>query len=489
MLAIKDSAAFIAHATSSVAGLTALLTGLLILTAPLQPGLLKHDAYRSVCLICFLALMAGHYLKRAEPIRVSRRYVLSATLLSAWGLITSLWSSTPDQALLFALLPPILFLAIPLLAGSWQLHPWGSALSLAAATICIFSLDSLHIISSWLTNDIPYRMPTTNFIRPYLFYNSRDANQFQTLLIWSSLPCLIKGLDAPQRWLNRSLFCAGLLIPAQGMFLILASRGDGALFALFTGSLMSWLLLRREHSQILAWFAFALGLGAATFLIMNLNIGPGDLFGDVVTRNLNEFKPSSGRLRSWIAHIHSMMSNQLWLGAGYRAIPHESGVCGPHNILISLSYFLGVPGLALTGLWVSSMRWSTSGAAHPIRVLAPGLFSALLVYQMVDEIWGFAPSFVLLGIALAMAYPMETTSINQTSSTFKLERSVSLGGLALITAFFISARVEPFINGQPARQSCMMGFISPQLQEKIPKGIVRYQLLPDATTSFTPVRP
>jgi len=486
---IKNNSAFIPHAASSIAGITTLLTGLLVLTAPLQPGLLKHDAYRSVCLVCLLALMAGHYLRRAEPIRLSRRYVLSATLLSAWGLITSLWSSTPDQALLFALLPPILFLAIPMLAHSWQQRPWTSVLSLAAAALCIFSLDSLHIISSWLTNDIPYRMPTTNPIRPYLFYNSRDANQFQILLIWSSLPCLISGLEAHQRWRNRVLFYAGLLIPAQGMFLILASRGDGALLALITGGLMSWLLLRHEHSQALALFGLALGLGAAIFLILNLSVGPGDLFGDVVTRNLNEFEPSSGRLRSWLAHIHSMVSNQLWLGAGYRAIPNGSGLCGPHNILISLTYFLGIPGLILTGFWVSSMRWSTAGAAKPIRVLAPGLFSALLIYQMVDEIWGFAPSFVLLGIAMAMACPVETTSISEASTTLRLKRSASLLGLALITAFFTAARVDPFINGQPARQSCMMGFISPQLQEKIPRGTARYQLLPDVNTSFTPVSP
>ncbi|WP_136989029.1 O-antigen ligase [Synechococcus sp. UW140] len=472
---------------SSVSGVTALLTGLLLLTAPIQPGLLKHDAYRSVSLICFTLLMAGYYLKRAPSIRVSKRYALSAALLSVWGMVCALWSNSPDQALLFALLPPLFFLAIPILADSWHHHPWASGFSLAAAALCLFSLDSLHIISSWLTSEIPYRMPTVNPIRPYLFYNSRDANQFQILLIWSSLPCLIKGLQTPNGWIKRALLSVGLLIPAEGMFLILASKGDGALLAVLAGSITSWLLLRHKHSQALAWFGLALGLGTAAFLILNLSIGSGDLFGDLSARSAQELDPSRGRLRSWLAHANSMVTYQLWLGAGYRAIPTGSGLCGPHNILVSLTYSLGLPGLGLSALWASSMRWSTPKAALPIRVLAPGLFSALLIYQLIDEIWGFAPSLVLLSIVIAIACPLATESVAQKATTIELSRSIALIGLGLVTAFFVAAKMDPFIQGQPARQSCMMGFISPHLKEKIPKGIKRYQLLPDETTSFKPV--
>ena len=474
---------------SQVCALTGLLTGLLLLASPIQPGLLKHDAYRSIALICLTALMAGHYLRRAEPIGVSKRYALSAGLFSAWGLITAAWSSTGDQAVLFALLPPIFFLALPILALSWRQHPWISALSLASAACCLFGLELLHILGSWASGDAPYRMPNWNWIRPYLFYNSRDANQFHILLLWSGLPCLIAGLQNTKKRFQALFLGAGLLIPALGLFLILASKGDGALLALFAGSITSWVVLRKDHARALALFALALGLGAALFLILNLTLGQGELFGDMVSRNANEFDATSGRLRSWLAHGASMFNNQLWLGAGYRAIPTGSGLCGPHNIVVSLAYSLGLPGLGLAALWVRSMRWSQHNVVIPIRALAPGVFTALLVYQLVDEIWGFAPSFVLLSILLAMACPIETGSQASPKRVWTFQRGMALLGLALITSFFVAARMEPWINGQPARQSCMMGFISPHLQKQVPRGIVRYQVMTDDSTSFKPMRP
>ena len=473
---------------TQVSGIAGMLTGLLLLTAPIQPGLLKHDAYRSVALICFTALMACHYLRRAKPIAVSQRYALSAGLFSLWGLLTAAWSSTGDQALLFALLPPIFFLALPILALSWRRHPWASALSLAVVACCLFGLETLHILGSWVSGDTPYRMPNWNWIRPYLFYNSRDANQFHILLLWSGLPCLVAGLRYTHKRLQPLLFGAGLLIPALGLFLILASQGDGALVALLAGSLTSWIVLRRDHARALAWFALALGLGAVLFLILNLTLGQGDLFGDLVSRNANEFDPSRGRLRSWLAHGTSMLNNQLWLGAGYRAIPTGSGLCAPHNIVVSLAYSLGLPGLGLAALWVSSMRWSQRNAAIPLQALAPGVFTALLVYQLVDEIWGFAPSLVLLSILLAMACPIESGVVATPTSVWPFQRGMALLGLALIATFFVAARMEPWINGQPARQSCMMGFINPHLQKQVPRGIVRYQLAPDDSTSFRPIR-
>ena len=51
---------------NNVAGQMLLLT-VLLLTAPIQPGLLKHNVYRSLSLICFLGVMASHYLLRATP--------------------------------------------------------------------------------------------------------------------------------------------------------------------------------------------------------------------------------------------------------------------------------------------------------------------------------------------------------------------------------------------------------------------------------------
>ena len=88
-----------------------------------------------------------------------RRYVVGTALFSLWGVLSACWASSWDQALLFALLPPIVLIGMPILGRSWQRHPWCSALSLAAAALCLFSLDSSHILGSWLTGDIPYRMP------------------------------------------------------------------------------------------------------------------------------------------------------------------------------------------------------------------------------------------------------------------------------------------------------------------------------------------
>ena len=473
---------------SSVPGITALLTGLLLLSAPIQHGLLKHDAYRSLGLICFTALFAGFYLKRSRPLGISKRYVVSAALLSLWGLATAFWSSSGGQALVFALLPPLLFLAIPILARSWQQHPWACAYALAAAAVCIFGLEILHVLGSWLTGDTTYRMPVGNPIRPYFFYNSRDANQFHVLLIWSSLPCLIRSLEEPRQDLRHILFGAGLLIPAVGIFLILASQGDGALIAIGVGSLSSWLMLRNQQGQALAWFALALGIGSLMFVVLNLTIGNASLFGDFAARNADEFDPTRGRLRSWLAHGRSIITNQLWLGAGYRAIPAGSGLCGPHNVLVSLTYALGLPGLVLAGLWVSSLRWRIAQASLPIQALAPGSFTALLLYQLVDEIWGFTPSLVLICILMGMVCPLAAETAVVNTSSLSAPRETALIGLVLIALFFVAARTEPFVQGQPARQSCMMGFISPQLKKQIPKGMIHYQLVPDDSTSFRPVQ-
>lgn len=113
------------------------------------------------------------------------------------------------------------------------------------------------------------------------------------------------------------------------------------------------------------------------------------------------------------------------------------------------------------------------------------------MYQFVDEIWGFAPSLVLLCCLMAMACPVGQEPVAEAGQrgTIAMPRSVALLGLSLITAFFLLAGREPFIQGQPARSSCMMGFISPALQKQVPRGIARYQLLPDDSSSFRPVLP
>ena len=243
--------------------------------------------------------------------------------------------------------------AVPVQPGQFA-HPWELA-------------DGRHSIPD----------ASLNPIRPYLFFNSGDANQIQILLIWSSLPCLILGLRQSIGLVQRLMVVPGVLIAALGIFLMLASKGDGALLALTVGTITSWLLLRRKTPAALHWFVLALGLGTLLFVVLNLTIGSADLFGDVLARNSAELDPNRGRLQAWLAHGQSMLNNQLWLGAGYRAIPTGSQLCGPHNIIVSLSYSLGLPGLCLAGVWLSSMQWPGRSESVVLQSLAPGVFSAL----------------------------------------------------------------------------------------------------------------
>lgn len=179
--------------------------------------------------------------------------------------MAAIWASASHQALLFALLPPLFFIAIPVLAVGWRTHPVAASLYLAGLALALFSADAVMALASQAAGDTPYRMPWMSTVQAYLFYNSRDANQFHTLLIWSGLPCLWCAAQHSGSRLKRSLLTAmGLAIPALGLFLVLNSRGDGAILAVLAGAITTAGVLRGSWRRTLALFALGLGLGAYT---------------------------------------------------------------------------------------------------------------------------------------------------------------------------------------------------------------------------------
>ncbi|MEB3234202.1 MAG: O-antigen ligase family protein, partial [Cyanobacteriota bacterium] len=418
----------------------------------------KHDAYRSIALVCIICILGWHYLSGERRYRLSRRYVLSAAAFSIWGLIASSWASAWQQALLFALLPPLLFLSMPVLATGWRNKPVATALSLALLALVLFGADTICAVASQLSGDKPYRMPWMSAVQAYVFYSPRDANQFHTLLIWSGLPCLLLS----RRWLT----ALGLAIPALGMFLILNSNGDGALLAVVIGSLLSGLVLRGQlWRRTLLLFVAGLGLGAIAFLLFN-HLAGGPELGGVLAQKTEQFTGApAGRPHTWLKHAESIIRNGLWLGAGYRAIPTGSLACDPHNVLIALAYWLGIPGLALIGIWVTGLDWRLANKPPVVQALIPGTFAALGTYQMLDAIWGFPPSFVLLCLLFGMVCPLIGPEAAAWSSGIPLHKGFALLGIALAALFVVLARQAPFNAGHPANRKCMMAFGSVSQQE------------------------
>ena len=440
--------------------LIVLLGALLLLASPLQFSVFKHDAYRSIAMVCIICILCSQYLLGTTGKRLPRAYVLCAIAISGWGALAAAWASAAQQASLFALLPPLLFLTAPFLAGCWRARPVVTSLSLAALALVLFSTDAVMAVASQLSGDTPYRMPWMSPVQAYLFYNSRDANQFHTLLIWTGLPCLWLASQATiTRVQSRLLTALGLVIPALGLFLILNNKGDGALLAVAVGCITSAFVLHGPWQRILAVFALGLGIGALVFVIYN-TATTGGLFGDVVTRNLQEFSATKdgGRLHNWARHLESIQRNGLWHGAGYRAIPSGAKQCDPHNVVVALGYWLGIPGLLLIGAWVSSLNWKLNNHPPIVQVLLPGTFASLAVYQLVDAIWGFPPSFVLLCLLFGIVCPLLEPGDPSWDKALPMNRNWSLMGIALAALFFVLAQQPGFNAGHPARRSCLMAF-------------------------------
>ncbi len=432
---------------------------LLLLASPLQHAVFKHDAYRSLALVCIIAVLARHYLVGEQCYRLPRLYVTSAAAFSTWGLLTASWASAWHQALLFALLPPLLFLSVPVLAVGWKTKPVAASIALALLALTLFSADALMTAASQVSGDTPYSMTWMSAVQAYIFYNSRDANQFHTLLIWSGLPCLWLAPQLAskpmQRWL---LTGSGLAIPALGLFLILNSQGRSALLAVLAGTLTSALVLRGTWRPVLALFVVGLGLGDVGFALAHAHAGTA-VVGEVVGRSLGEINThETGRLHNWGKYLESIQRHGLWQGAGYRAIPAGSRLCDPHNLVLALGFWVGMPGLLLIGTWVGSLNWRISRHADSVQALLPGTFASLATYQMVDPIWGFAPSFALLCLLFGMVCPLVNAQDPRWQRAVPLSKGLALAGITLASAFFVLAQQPGFNAGHPALKRCPMGF-------------------------------
>lgn len=436
------------------------LLGLLLLAASyVQIPFFKHDAYRSISLACILCALSSYYLTKRDELRVSRKYVILSSAISIWGVGASYWASAAEQALLFGLLPPIFFILATLSSESWRNYPEATCLSLAYLAIAILAFDTILSVVDSIQGVNPYRMVWPNEARPYIFYNSRDANQFHLLMMWSGLPCLWLAFNkTTSSFKSLSLAATGIAIPAMSLFLILNSQGDGALLATLIGYFTSLSMLRGPWRRILAVFALGLGIGAVAFVIFHA-FTSGDLFGDVLTRNASEFSAyPGGRMHTWSKHLESIWRNGLWHGAGYRAIPTGSKQCDPHNLLIGIGYWLGIPGLLLLGSWITTLNWKLGNHPACVQALLPGTFGSLAVYQLVDAIWGFPPTFVLLCVIFGIVCPLVEASERGWKPAVVLSRKLALLGITLVTLFFVLAQQPGFNSYHPARRSCLMAF-------------------------------
>jgi hypothetical protein len=255
------------------------------------------------------------------------------------------------------------------------------------------------------------------------------------------------------------LTAVGLAIPALGLFLILNSRGDGAMLSVLVGVITTAAVLRGPWRRTLYLFALGLAIGAIAFVAYNVLVSSGGLLGDVVERNVREFSSrEGGRLHTWGRHFSSVLSNGLWHGAGYRAIPAGSKQCDPHNVVVALGYWVGIPGVILISAWVKSLNWSLQRHPTCVQALMPGMFASLAVYQLVDAIWGFAPSFVLLCLLFAMVCPLIAAGEPGWDHALQWNKNWALVGIALATLFFLLAQQPGFNAGHPARRSCLMAF-------------------------------
>jgi hypothetical protein len=381
--------------------LAALLLGLLLSLLGGYP-LLKFQGQRLAELLPALGLLGWCYRRQpaaffSQPV-LSGWYGLGLVGFGAAALASALLGTIPWISLGFLGLVLLQFGLLPLLQPAWQRHGADTVRLLALFAVAALGMD----VGIWLLargfDLTPYAwvlrlQPGGGMAEaPYLYMNSRWANQLTVLLIWSFVPLLQQlqsGLIARQR---RFWWAICGAVPLLGVSQIVLNQGDGALLAVVVGgaglALAGW--RSRAERRRLCWTATALLLGAGGLAaLLSAALNAGDFFTEFAQRGAEQLAPAAPtaqkRIVLWPAYARAVLASP-WLGAGIPAIAPASPECSPHNLWLALLHWTGLLGtaaaLALATAFVPR-QWQGRG----VSVMALPLLLGLFVYQLVDDIW------------------------------------------------------------------------------------------------------
>ncbi|ERS10174.1 O-antigen ligase family protein [Alloalcanivorax xenomutans] len=367
-----------------------LFSGAVLLTPSL--GTLGH-ALKAVFFLPALILLIRHY--RRTPNNLFDDLNLALLAFFILGLVSLFWAAEPRWTrMTHAMLQiAVLFLTCrtlgqhhrPLLARALVLSALLSAV-VAGVIMVLFYRDNPPILPLYeVRTGLEGLIPNTNQL-------------IATMTMMSPTFILAGALVAEQQVGRRILLALGLTVCA--LFLIALQRRTG-LVALLGGG-VALILLTRSKRIILALVAII--IATSYFIVTDANhyISRGD----------------SERIAVWLSYLE-VTGHHPWFGHGLSdniptITPEQSpilpyAVFHPHNILLSLFYYLGAAGLVVFAVFVIILlrRLLVSRAAFEhknlvfLAPLAPGLIT--LMFDGEKVITPFWPNWNCLWIPLALA--------------------------------------------------------------------------------------
>jgi hypothetical protein len=436
--------------------LLVLLVGIVVsLIEPIPQ--LKFQAQRLVELLVAVGLLAWSY--RPQPASALAEqplagwYGLGLLGLTASALLSGAAGPIPWISLGFVGLVLLQFSLLPLLRQAWQHHTGDTMRLLALFSLALLGID----VGLWLLDHLhgiaPYvwiqRLGPDGQIAsaPYLFLNSRWANQLTVLLIWTFIPLLDQlqgGVIRQRRWF---WWVVAIGVPWLGMAQVVLSQGDGAFVAISLGTAtLAVLGLQGGRAQRrLCWWSVAL-LFSGALLAASLSAGldGSQFFGLLLDRNAAEFTPAAPttdkRLVLWSAYASSVLAHP-WLGRGIAAIPPGSPACTPHNLWLALLQGVGLIGSAAAVSLATAFVPRRLQHLRPMAPFALPLLAALFNYQLVDDLWLRPLSLAVLLLVLPgllvdhaqQRHRLEPLCLRAWALPITTWRVLALVGLLLIT--------------------------------------------------------
>ena len=387
----------------------------------------KFQAQRFAELIPALALLAWCYRRQPPTVftnpAIGGWYGLGLLGFALTTLAAGFLGPIPWISIGFLGLVLLQFGLLPWIQPVWQRHGEDGIRILALLAVALIGVDvGILVIAqaseisayAWVVRILPGQRPDAF---PYLFLNTRWANQAALLLLWVFLPLLEQlrvGEIRRRRWFWWGICLA---IPALAMLQFVFTAGRGALLATSLAVLALWLGSGRaegDRRQMLRLGVLIMLVAALVALLLNLVIDQGSLLSSIALRNARDLSLDGGaddrRILLWGAFARGVWAHGFW-GQGIPAVASGAAACTPHNLWLALVFWSGWLGTGFAGLLATGFvpgRWRCSGC----QMMALPVLISLLVYPLVDDLWLRSLSLALLLVLLpALKQPDSPDSI------------------------------------------------------------------------------
>jgi hypothetical protein len=340
---------------------------------------------------------------------------------------------------------------MPLLVEAWRQRKDESFRLLALLAVALVGID----VGLWLVMRAFELQPYVWLRRlapggrelleaPYLYLNSRWANQISVLLLWTFIPLLEQLQQGLIQVRRRFWWGICWAVPLLCCTQFVLSRGDGAFLATWLGLVALWWQWRRCSAPQRSLWGTALRMvlvSMALALGLSMLLDAGSFLQDFSSRNAQEFtvgsQTSGIRLSTWLLYLRNIWLSPLW-GQGIQAIPGGASLCGPHNIWVALLYWCGLAGTGFALLLTTGfVPWGKAQWQQASPMALPFLVS-LFIYQLVDDIWLRPLSLALLLVLLPSLLPAGGLSlpapplVQRFTLSFERYRLLALVGVLLI---------------------------------------------------------